>query len=222
MYGERELWVATGCLVRVFSRLEAIRRLPDGLRASVGSAVELQDGTDSNERTTNRSWFPFLNCPSTICADLRVAGSTPARSAYNYPCPAWSTSRTGHQGTSAPHPWGGSPDVLENGESGCDPRGSFRGAGTPTCRTPLRRWGIACGRYAPPPAVRTWSPPAPCATSAGKPRTSAARATAIHTPRKPIGSHEPVCWQGIRDASAQATDQTDAAGTTDYAAPPAP
>lgn len=82
--------------------------------------------------------------------------------------------------------------------------------------------GIACGRYAPPPAVRTWSPPAPCATSAGKPRTSAARATAIHTPRKPIGSHEPVCWQGIRDASAQATDQTDAAGTTDYAAPPAP
>ena len=50
------------------------------LRASVGSAVELRDGTDSNERTSNRSWFPILNCPSTICAGPRVAGSTPARS----------------------------------------------------------------------------------------------------------------------------------------------
>lgn len=112
-----------------------VRRLPGGLRASVGSAVELRDGTDSNERTSNRSWFPILNCPSTICAGPRVAGSTPARSAYDYPCPAWSTSRTGHQGSSAPHPWGGSPDVLENGESGSGLRGSFRGAGTPTCRT---------------------------------------------------------------------------------------
>lgn len=53
--------------------------MPGGLRASVGSAVELRDGTDSNERTTNRSWFPFLNCLSQICAGLRVAGSTPAR-----------------------------------------------------------------------------------------------------------------------------------------------
>lgn len=82
--------------------------------------------------------------------------------------------------------------------------------------------GLRCTRYAPPPAARTWSPPAHCATSAGKPRTSAARAAAIHTHRKPTGSHGPVCWQGIRDASAQATDLTDAAGTMDYAAPPAP
>lgn len=82
--------------------------------------------------------------------------------------------------------------------------------------------GLRCTRYAPPPAVHTWSPPAPCATSAGKPRTSAARAAAIHTPRKPIGSHELVCWRGIRDASALATDQTDAAGTMACAAPPAP
>ena len=150
------------------------------------------------------------------------AGSTPARSAYDYPCPAWSTSRTGHQGSSAPHPWGGSPDVLENGESGSGLRGSFRGAGTPTCRTFSTNGGIRCTRYAPPPAARTWSPPAPCATSAGKPRTSAARAAAIHTPRKPIGSHVPVCWRGIRDASAQVTDPTDAAGTMACAAPPVP
>ena len=86
----------------------------------------------------------------------------------------------------------------------------------------LHQWGIRCTRYAPPPAARIWSPPAPCATSAGKPRTSAARAAAIHTPRKPIGSHVPVCWRGIRDASAQVTDPTDAAGTMACAAPPAP
>lgn len=144
--------------------------MPDGLRASVGSAVELWDGTDSNEWTTNRSWFPFLNCPSTICAVPCVAGSTPARSAIHL---------------------------------------SVDG-------------GLRCTRYAPPPAARTWSPPAPCATSAGKPRTSAARAAAIHTPRQPTGSHGPVCWRGIRDASAQATDMTDAAGTMACAAPPAP
>lgn len=82
--------------------------------------------------------------------------------------------------------------------------------------------GLRCTRYAPPPAARTWYPPAPCVTSAGKPRTSAARAAAIHTPRKPTGSHGHVCWRGIRDASAQATDLTDAAGTMACAAPPVP
>ena len=44
----------------------------------------------------------------------------------------------------------------------------------------------------------------------------------LRLPRQPTGSHGPVCWRGIRDASAQATDMTDAAGTMACAAPPAP
>lgn len=82
--------------------------------------------------------------------------------------------------------------------------------------------GLRCTRYAPPPAARTWSPPAPCATSAGKPRTSAGHEAAIHTRRKRIASPAPACWQGTRDVFVLVTGRTDAAGTMDYAVPPAP
>lgn len=136
---------------------------------------------------------------------------------YDYPYPAcFPLAMTiANEVSQAPHPWGDSPGENHGDEH-------HGGHAYEACRTPLRRWGSRCTRYAPPPAVHTWSPPAHCATSAGKPRTSAALAAAIHTPRKPIGSHEPVCWRGIRDASALATDQTDAAGTMACAAPPAP
>ncbi len=88
--------------------------------------------------------------------------------------------------------------------------------------TSLSMGGLRCTRYAPPPVAHTWSPPAHCATNAGKPRTSAGHEAAIHTRRKRIASHVPVCWRGIRDASAQVTDPTDAAGTMACAAPPVP
>lgn len=112
------------------------------------------------------------------------------------------------------------PVVSVAHESGVASWGTFAGDVPQTCRA--SDGGIWCTRYAPPPAARTWYPPAPCVTSAGKPRTSAARAAAIHTPRRRIVSHEPVCWRGTRDASALVTDPTDAAGTMACAAPPAP
>ena len=108
---------------------------------------------------------------------------------YDYPCPAcFPLAMTiANEVSQAPHPWGDSPGENHGDEH-------HGGHAYEACRTPLRRWGSRCTRYAPPPAVHTWSPPAPCATSAGKPRTSAALAAAIHRlARARVLARDPRC-----------------------------
>ena len=85
--------------------------------------------------------------------------------------------------------------------------------------TPLCRWGIAmykvCSTSGCPHLVSSGSLCDECRKAKDKRRSRG---------RNPYTSpaHRLVCWRGIRDASAQATDLTDAAGTMACAAPPAP